>query len=38
VPAREPLPPLDSLGSPAIDPSTLNGPQVIDLMTEAGLL
>ena len=38
APAREPLPPLDSLDAPAIDPSTLNGPQVIDLMTEAGLL
>ena len=38
VPAREPLPALDSLGAPTIDPSKLNGPQVIDLMTEAGLL
>ncbi len=32
------LPPLDSLQAPTIDPFTLNGPQVIDLMTEAGLL
>ncbi|WP_299446852.1 iron ABC transporter substrate-binding protein [uncultured Phycicoccus sp.] len=32
------LPPLDSLEAPKIDPFTLNGPQVIDLMTEAGLL
>lgn len=38
VPARSPLPALDSLGAPDIDPSTLNGPTVIDLMTEAGLL
>lgn len=38
VPARAPLPALDSLGAPDIDPSTLNGPTVIELMTEAGLL
>ena len=38
VPAKHPLPPLDSLDAPAIDPSTLNGPEVIDLMTDAGLL
>lgn len=38
VPAKSELPPLDSLNAPVIDPSTLNGPQVIDLMTEAGLL
>lgn len=38
IPAREPLPALASLGAPEIDPSTLNGPMVIDLMTEAGLL
>jgi len=38
VPARSPLPPLDSLDAPTIDPSTLNGTQVVDLMTEAGLL
>ncbi len=38
VPAKPPLPALDTLDAPAIDPSTLNGPEVIDLMTEAGLL
>ncbi|WDH80030.1 iron ABC transporter substrate-binding protein [Microbacterium esteraromaticum] len=38
IPARAPLPALESLGAPEIDPSTLNGPTVIDLMTEAGLL
>ncbi|GGI44230.1 iron(III) transport system substrate-binding protein [Agromyces flavus] len=38
VPAKPELPPLDSLDAPVIDPSTLNGPEVIDLMTEAGLL
>lgn len=38
VPARAPLPALDSLDAPVIDPSALNGPKVIDLMTEAGLL
>lgn len=38
IPARSPLPALDSLGAPDIDPSTLNGPTVIELMTEAGLL
>lgn len=38
VPAKSELPPLDDLNAPAIDPSTLNGPKVIDLMTEAGLL
>ena len=30
--------PFDELEPPAIDPFTLNGPQVTDLMTEAGLL
>lgn len=38
VPAKDPLPPLDTLDAPAVDPSTLNGPEVIDLMTDAGLL
>ncbi len=38
VPAKEPLPPLAELDAPVIDPSTLNGPAVIELMTEAGLL
>jgi len=30
--------PFDELEPPAIDPATLNGPKVTDLMTEAGLL
>ena len=30
--------PFDELEPPEIDPATLNGPQVTDLMTEAGLL
>ncbi|QKJ18554.1 iron ABC transporter substrate-binding protein [Microbacterium hominis] len=38
VPAKDPLPPLAELDAPVIDPSTLNGPAVIELMTEAGLL
>jgi iron(III) transport system substrate-binding protein len=38
VAAKAPLPPLAELEAPAIDPSTLNGPAVIELMTEAGLL
>lgn len=38
VPAKAPLPPLDTLDAPVIDPSVLNGPEVITLMTEAGLL
>jgi iron(III) transport system substrate-binding protein len=32
------LPPLDSLQAPKIDPFTLNGPKVIELMTKAGIL
>lgn len=32
------LPPLESLQAPDIDPATLNGPKVIELMTSAGLL
>jgi iron(III) transport system substrate-binding protein len=32
------LPPLASLEAPEVDPFTLNGPQVIELMTQAGLL
>jgi iron(III) transport system substrate-binding protein len=32
------LPPLADLQAPDIDPFTLNGPKVIDLMTKAGLL
>ena len=38
VAAKAPLPALDTLDAPTVDPSTLNGPQVIDLMTDAGLL
>lgn len=38
IPAKTELPPLASLNAPVIDPSTLNGPVVIELMTEAGLL
>jgi iron(III) transport system substrate-binding protein len=38
VPAKSELPPLAELDAPVIDPSTLNGPAVIELMTEAGLL
>ncbi len=38
VPAKDPLPSLDTLDAPAVDPSALNGPEVIDLMTDAGLL
>jgi len=33
-----PVKPFDELEPPAIDPSSLNGPQVTELMTEAGLL
>jgi iron(III) transport system substrate-binding protein len=32
------LPPLTSLEAPQIDPFTLNGPKVIELMTQAGIL
>ena len=32
------LPPLDSLQAPSIDPLTLDGPEVIKLMTAAGIL
>ncbi|ASD22530.1 iron ABC transporter substrate-binding protein [Cryobacterium sp. LW097] len=38
VQAKSELPPLDGLAAPVIDPSALNGPKVIELMTEAGLL
>ncbi|WP_374974866.1 iron ABC transporter substrate-binding protein [Microbacterium trichothecenolyticum] len=38
VAAKAELPPLAELDAPVIDPSTLNGPAVIELMTEAGLL
>jgi iron(III) transport system substrate-binding protein len=32
------LPPLDGLQAPEVDPGTLNGPKVTELMQEAGLL
>ena len=38
VPAKDPLPSLDSLNAPIIDPSTLNAPEILDLMTQVGLL
>ena len=38
VSAKTELPALAELDAPVIDPSTLNGPAVIELMTEAGLL
>ena len=38
VSAKSELPPLNGLNPPVVDPSTLNGPKVIKLMTEAGLL
>jgi iron(III) transport system substrate-binding protein len=36
--SAEALPPLDGLDAPEVDPGTLNGPQVTELMQEAGLL
>ena len=38
VPANPALTPLSELQPPTIDPASLNGPQVTDLMTQAGLL
>ena len=38
VAAAPALVPLADLHSPVVDPSKLNGPEVIDLMTQAGLL
>lgn len=38
VPANDVLPPLDSLQAPVVDPHSLNGPLVVELMQEAGLL
>lgn len=38
VAANPALPPLAELGAPEIDPEKLNGPEVVDLMTQAGLL
>lgn len=38
VPANAKLVPMADLQAPTVDPATLNGPQVVTLMTEAGLL
>ncbi|MDP9390149.1 MAG: iron ABC transporter substrate-binding protein [Actinomycetota bacterium] len=38
VASAEALPPLESLGAPAVDPGSLNAPQVTELMQEVGLL
>ena len=38
VQANPALPPLDTLDAPSVDPSTLNGTEVISLMTAAGIL
>lgn len=38
VAAAPVLPPLDSLQAPVVNPGTLNGPQVTELMQEVGLL
>jgi iron(III) transport system substrate-binding protein len=38
VDANPALPALDTLESPDIDPSKLNSPEVLDLMTRAGLI
>ncbi len=38
VPANPALKPLGELQPPTIDPASLNGPEVTDLMTQAGLI
>jgi iron(III) transport system substrate-binding protein len=38
VPSAGVLPPLAGLGAPAVDPGSLNGPKVTELMQDAGLL
>jgi iron(III) transport system substrate-binding protein len=38
VPSDPALEPLDSLQAPPVDPFKLNGPKVIELMTQAGIL
>jgi iron(III) transport system substrate-binding protein len=38
VPANARLKPLNELGAPTIDPAKLNGPQVVELMQQQGLL
>ena len=37
-PSDPALPPLTSLEAPTIDPFTLDGPKVIELMTKAGII
>ncbi len=38
VPANKALKPLGELQPPTVDPASLNGPEVTDLMTQAGLI
>ena len=38
VPANKVLPPLSGLDAPTLDVASLNGPKVVDLMQQAGLL
>jgi iron(III) transport system substrate-binding protein len=38
VASADVLPPLESLQAPAVDPGSLNAPQVTELMQEVGLL
>jgi iron(III) transport system substrate-binding protein len=38
VPSAEALPPLESIGAPAVDPSSLDQERVTELMQEVGLL
>jgi iron(III) transport system substrate-binding protein len=38
VPANPALQPLSELDPPKVDPSKLNGPKVIELMSNAGLI
>ena len=38
VPANPALKPIGELQPPTIDPASLNGPEVTDLMTQAGLI
>ena len=38
VPAKSALKPLSELQPPKVDPASLNGPEVTDLMTQAGLI
>lgn len=38
VPANPALPPLSGLTPPVVDPTALNGPRVVELMQQAGLL